>query len=137
MKSKIIQIGNSRGIRIPKALLEQAGLTDEVNIDVVDAGLFIRSTSPPRAGWDLTLERMAGYGNDTTPDDDQAIAAIDALFKRAAKLTGVSEKASLVRMGLDALIGLESSRRLAALGGKDKGARVAPRRKSNKSKRST
>ena len=44
----------------------------------------------------------------------------DALLRQAAKLTGVSEKTSLVRMGLEALIARESARRLAQLGGTEK-----------------
>jgi len=44
----------------------------------------------------------------------------DALLKQAARLTGISEKTSLVRMGLEALIARESARRLAQLGGTEK-----------------
>jgi Arc/MetJ family transcription regulator len=44
----------------------------------------------------------------------------DTLLSQAAKLTGVSEKTSLVRMGLEALIARESARRLARLGGSEK-----------------
>ena len=53
----------------------------------------------------------------------------EALLRNAAKLTGVSEKTSLVRMGLEALIARESARRLADLGGSEKRlARVRRRR---------
>ena len=44
----------------------------------------------------------------------------DALLRQAARLTGISEKTSLVRMGLEALIARESARRLAQLGGTEK-----------------
>lgn len=55
---------------------------------------------------------------------------IDALtLEKAAKLTGVSEKTALVRLGLEALIAKHSAQRLAALGGSDKGASAAPRRR--------
>jgi len=54
----------------------------------------------------------------------------DELLERAAKLTGVTEKTSLVRLGLEALIALESARRLARLGGSEKGLRKVPRRRS-------
>lgn len=53
----------------------------------------------------------------------------DSLLEKASKLTGVSEKTSLVRLGLEALIAIESARRLAALGGTEKSLRVAPRRR--------
>ncbi len=55
----------------------------------------------------------------------------DALWTRAAALTGVSDKASLVRMGLDTLIARESAARLAALGGTEKKLRPIPRRRVN------
>jgi Arc/MetJ family transcription regulator len=51
----------------------------------------------------------------------------DELVRRASELTGRTEKAALVRLGLEALIIQESSRRLAALGGSDPQASSAPR----------
>ena len=51
------------------------------------------------------------------------------LLKQAGKLTGVSEKTALVRMGLEALISRESAKRLAALGGTEKSLSVTPRRR--------
>lgn len=55
----------------------------------------------------------------------------DDLLKRAAELTKVKEKTALVRLGLEALIALESARRLAALGGTEKKLRSAPRRRTS------
>ena len=55
----------------------------------------------------------------------------DELIRRAAKMTGIKEKTSLVRLGLEALIALESSRRLAALGGSEKDLRSIRRRRAN------
>ena len=52
----------------------------------------------------------------------------DTLIEKAAKLTGTTEKTKLVRRGLEALIALESARRLAALGGTEKKLRPIPRR---------
>ena len=52
------------------------------------------------------------------------------LLEKAAQLTGVSEKTALVRSGLEALIAIESARRLAKLGGTEKDLRVIPRRRS-------
>ena len=54
----------------------------------------------------------------------------DALIEKAAKLTGTTEKTTLIRRGLEALIGLESARRLAALGGTEKNLRPISRRRS-------
>ena len=54
----------------------------------------------------------------------------DEILKRASELTGIKEKTQLVRLGLEALIALESSKRLARLGGTEKGLRAIPRRRS-------
>jgi len=55
----------------------------------------------------------------------------DELIRKAAKMTGVSEKTSLVRLGLEALIALESARRLAALGGTEKDLGPVRRRRAS------
>lgn len=54
----------------------------------------------------------------------------DGLLKRAGQLTGIIEKTALVRLGLEALIALESARRLAKLGGTEKALRPTRRRRS-------
>jgi len=56
----------------------------------------------------------------------------DGILRRASELTGVKEKTSLVRMGLESLISLESARRLARLGGTEKDLLPIPRRKSSR-----
>jgi hypothetical protein len=52
----------------------------------------------------------------------------DELLHRAAELTGIKEKTSLVKFGLEALIARESAKRLAALGGTEKSLKKIPRR---------
>ncbi|NOR10274.1 MAG: type II toxin-antitoxin system VapB family antitoxin [Desulfovibrionaceae bacterium] len=54
----------------------------------------------------------------------------DEILKRASLLTGIKEKTSLIRLGLEALIARESSKRLAMLGGSEKELRSIPRRRS-------
>lgn len=54
----------------------------------------------------------------------------DALLGRATQLSGLREKTAVVRAGLEALVARESARRLAALGGSDKGLRPVPRRRT-------
>lgn len=54
----------------------------------------------------------------------------DELLAKAAKLTGIKEKTSLVRLGLEALIARECSRRLAKLGGTEKKLEMIPRRRT-------
>ena len=51
MKTRIVPIGNSQGIRIPKVLLEQVGLKGEVELSVDGDSLIIRPAASPRAGW--------------------------------------------------------------------------------------
>lgn len=55
----------------------------------------------------------------------------DELFERASELTGVVERSTLLRTGLETLIRVEAGRRLAALGGSDPGATAAPRRRGS------
>ena len=54
----------------------------------------------------------------------------DKLIDKASELTGIKEKTSLVRLGLQALIARESSKRLAKLGGTEKKLKMTPRRRS-------
>jgi len=57
--SHLIQIGNSQGIRIPKALIQQAGLVDaELTLKVVPEGLLITPNHQPRQGWNKAYQTM-------------------------------------------------------------------------------
>jgi len=64
MKSRIVRIGNSRGIRIPKPLIEEAALGEEVQIQVEKDRLIIRTAARPRAGWETAFQKMAEAGDD-------------------------------------------------------------------------
>jgi len=55
----------------------------------------------------------------------------DDLIEKVSKLTGIKEKTTLVRLGLEALIARESSKRLAKLGGTEKNLHIIPRRRVN------
>jgi hypothetical protein len=55
-----------------------------------------------------------------------------AILKKAAELTGVAKKTTLVRMGLESLIARQSAKRLAALGGMEPRAKPVPRRRSSR-----
>ena len=68
MKARLVRIGNSQGIRIPKPLLEQTGLQDEVEIEVEGHRLVIFAPSHPRAGWDEAFQAMARQGDDALLD---------------------------------------------------------------------
>ena len=64
VRSKVVKIGNSRGIRIPRTLLEQAGLTDDVEMTVEGNRLIIHSLHSPRQGWEMQFKAMAERGDD-------------------------------------------------------------------------
>jgi antitoxin MazE len=65
IRARIIKIGNSQGIRIPKLVLEQAGLRGEVEIDVRHGHIILSAASEPRAGWAAAFETMARAGDET------------------------------------------------------------------------
>lgn len=69
MKTRIVRIGNSQGIRIPKPLLEQTGLRDEVEVSVQDDALIIRPARKARVGWAEAFQEMARHGDDALLDD--------------------------------------------------------------------
>ena len=69
MKTRIVRIGNSQGVRIPKLLLEAAGLQGEVDLTAKRGVLMIRPAGRPRAGWDAAFREMAARGDDTLLDD--------------------------------------------------------------------
>ncbi|MDO9130929.1 MAG: AbrB/MazE/SpoVT family DNA-binding domain-containing protein, partial [Anaerolineales bacterium] len=69
VKTQIIKIGNSRGIRIPKLLIEHVGLGSEVEIAVERDRLIIRPTARPRTGWDEQFRAMAERGDDRLLDE--------------------------------------------------------------------
>jgi antitoxin MazE len=69
MKTAIVRIGNSQGVRIPKPLLEQTGLHGEVEISARAGTLVIRPARRPRAGWAAAFREMARRGDDTLLDD--------------------------------------------------------------------
>jgi antitoxin MazE len=69
MRARVVRIGNSRGIRIPKVWLEQLGLKDEVEMAVHKDGLLIRRPSHPRQGWAQAFEAMARHKDDQVIDE--------------------------------------------------------------------
>jgi antitoxin MazE len=64
IKSHLVRIGNSRGIRIPKVWVEQLDLNDEVEMTVRPDGLVIRSARHPRQGWEEQFRLMHERGDD-------------------------------------------------------------------------
>ena len=69
IRSKVVKIGNSRGIRIPRAILEQAGLTDEVEMKVEGNQLIIQAPHTARQGWEEQFAAMSEQGDDRLLDE--------------------------------------------------------------------
>ena len=64
MKTRLVRIGNSRGVRLPKAIIAQAGLTEEVELGVRDGAVIIARTSSARSGWAEAASQMRRRNED-------------------------------------------------------------------------
>ncbi len=70
LKTRIVKIGNSQGVRIPKLFLEQTQLGDEVELELQADQIVIRPARRSRHGWDATFQAMAQQGDDQLLDGD-------------------------------------------------------------------
>ncbi|HWZ16108.1 MAG TPA: AbrB/MazE/SpoVT family DNA-binding domain-containing protein [Mucilaginibacter sp.] len=68
METKLIKIGNSFGIRIPKSLIQQYELSNNIEIDPVEKGILIKSKKKARAGWREQLDKAVQEGQ--LPDEE-------------------------------------------------------------------
>ncbi len=68
MKTRLVRIGNSRGVRLPKAIIVQVGLTDQVELAVRDGAIVISSTTSARSGWADAARRMRQHDDDRLLD---------------------------------------------------------------------
>ena len=72
MKARIVRIGNSKGIRFPKTLLQEAQLEDEVELQAEPGRILISKSARPRAGWADAARRMSAKGEDSLLDPPTA-----------------------------------------------------------------
>lgn len=77
MRARIVKIGNSQGIRIPKLFLEQTGLGNEVEIEIIDDQIVIKPATYPRQGWAEQFQEMAQNGEDNLLIDDMGMTDWD------------------------------------------------------------
>ncbi len=70
MKVSIIKIGNSQGIRIPKAILDQTGFKNEIELQVEKNRIVLCSPKQPRQNWAEAFRLMAKHGDDKLLDED-------------------------------------------------------------------
>jgi antitoxin MazE len=68
METKLIKIGNSFGIRIPKSLIQQYDLSNNIEIDPTENGILIKSKKKAREGWKEQL--TSAIQNDNQPDEE-------------------------------------------------------------------
>jgi len=72
MRTHVIPIGNSRGIRIPRAVLDLCHIRNAVNLEVQGQAIVIRPVKRrPRAGWETALKKMHAEGHDQLVIDEQ------------------------------------------------------------------
>ena len=64
MEASIIKIGNSRGLRLSKTVLEKYNISDKVDIILEKDGIFVKPIDTPRKGWAQSFEQMHADGDD-------------------------------------------------------------------------
>ncbi len=74
MRARVIKIGNSQGLRIPKPILEQTGIMDDVEIEVEKNQIIIRPVRNVRDGWDDAFKVMRQTGDDEPIIEDENIS---------------------------------------------------------------
>ena len=68
IKVKIIRIGNSKGIRLSKSLIEQYNMKDELLLETKKDSIVIRPAKNVRAGWEKSFKKMRLQGDDVLLD---------------------------------------------------------------------
>ncbi|MEX0773206.1 MAG: AbrB/MazE/SpoVT family DNA-binding domain-containing protein [Balneolales bacterium] len=71
MKTKLIRIGNSQGVRIPKVIIEQSRLSGEIEMILRDNEIVLRSTEEVRKDWEQSFKKMAQQGDDKLLDQEE------------------------------------------------------------------
>jgi antitoxin MazE len=69
-KTRIVRIGNSQGIRVPKLLLEQAGLPEDVELHAEPGRIVVSAATGRRAGWAEAAQAMHTRADDRLLDPE-------------------------------------------------------------------
>lgn len=77
MRMRIVQIGNSQGLRIPKKILEACGIRDAVEVSVEEGRIVVRPVQKARDGWAEAAALMAQRGDDVLIDPELSTAFDD------------------------------------------------------------
>ncbi len=78
IKTRLVKIGNSQGVRIPKLVLDQLNLSSDVELEVQDDHLIVRPSSHPRADWAEQFRQMAEHNDDQLLDADAPLTEWEA-----------------------------------------------------------
>ena len=69
-RTRIVSLGKARGIRIPEEMLEESGLSGEVELQVESGKIVINAATNPRQGWEEAFAQMADRGDDRLLDPE-------------------------------------------------------------------
>jgi antitoxin MazE len=64
MEVQVVQIGNSKGIRLRKTLIDKYNITDKVDLKLEEGQIVLKPVSSPRKGWDKAFKKMHENGDD-------------------------------------------------------------------------
>ena len=78
IKTRLVKIGNSQGLRIPKLVLDQLNLSSDVELEVQDDHLIVRPSTHPRADWAKQFRQMAERKDDQLLDADASLTECEA-----------------------------------------------------------
>jgi antitoxin MazE len=73
MKIKVVKIGNSKGIRIPKSIIHESGLKNEVELELNDGQIIIKPVTSSRESWDAAFKKMAKNKDDVLLDKETTL----------------------------------------------------------------
>ena len=71
MKTKLIRIGNSQGVRIPKPVIEEIGLSKEIEMILKDNQIILRPSEETRKNWDQAFEKITQENDDQLLDKEE------------------------------------------------------------------
>jgi antitoxin MazE len=68
VRTRLVRIGNSRGVRLPKSLIAQVGLTDEIELHVRDGAIILERAISARSGWEEAAKEIRKRDKDRLLD---------------------------------------------------------------------
>jgi len=57
MEAKLVRIGNSKGVRLPKSMLVQTGMTERIEIEARGHNIILKPIKEPRSGWEASFAK--------------------------------------------------------------------------------